>query len=201
MEPMHNEERTMKPTRTCVGCHRRATAGEELVRIVLGARGDDGRRPVVVDVAGTAFGRGAHVHPKTDCVRKACSGGLARAFKCEVVAVAGEIASQIGAGCDRRIEGLLMAARRARFVAVGDEARDAMKGGAPLAVVACDAGAAVTREYAPAVAAGRAIAWKDKAALGALVGRDEAAAVVVRDAGIAHEIVRVRAVAGSVSSK
>lgn len=181
------------------------------MRVVLGgaahpsggasAASNGAPRSVVVDVAGTAFGRGAHVHPRPDCMKKACASGLAKAFRCAVSANAAELVQQISAGCDRRIEGLLMGARRAKLVAVGEEAREAMAGGAPLAVVACNAGAAVTREYAQAIAGGRALAWKDKATLGSLLGRDEVAVVAVRDAGIAAEIVKARAVAGSASGK
>ena len=163
---------------------------------MLGARGDDGRRPVVVDMAATAFGRGAHVHARPDCLKKAAAGGLARAFKCGVVADAREIGELIALGCSRRIDGLIIGARRAKHVAVGDEARGAMASGAPLVIIARDAGGAVTKGFAQAVLAGNAISYKDKSSLGALLGRDEVAAVVVTDAGIAREIKRAVVLAG-----
>jgi predicted RNA-binding protein YlxR (DUF448 family) len=52
------------PTRTCVGCRKRAPA-EQLLRVV--AR--DGA--VVVDPARRLPGRGAHVHPDLACVEAA----------------------------------------------------------------------------------------------------------------------------------
>jgi hypothetical protein len=51
-----------------------------------------------------------------------------------------------------------------------------------------------------AVSSGRAIAWKNKAALGALFARDEVALVAVRHEGVAKEVQRVRAIADAASS-
>lgn len=53
------------PVRTCVGCRVKA-AKRELLRVVLGAD-RDGRPAVVPDPDGTAPGRGAHLHPSTEC--------------------------------------------------------------------------------------------------------------------------------------
>ena len=53
------------PVRTCVGCRTKATRSE-LLRVIAGA-GSDGRPAVVPDPAGTASGRGAHVHPTLEC--------------------------------------------------------------------------------------------------------------------------------------
>ena len=53
------------PVRTCVGCRRRA-AKNELLRVTVGS--DAHGQPVVVpDPQGTAPGRGAHLHPTTEC--------------------------------------------------------------------------------------------------------------------------------------
>jgi predicted RNA-binding protein YlxR (DUF448 family) len=195
------DDRSARSTRTCAGCQKRVAVSEELVRVVLGAKEVGGKRPVVVDIAQSAFGRGAHVHPSPQCLKKACASGFARAFRCPIAADMADIATQIVSGCDRRLEGLLIGARRARLLAVGDEGQAAMAQGAPLAVVACDAGASATRHYAPAVKEGRATAWKGKAALGTLLGRDEVAAVVVRDEGIAREFLKVRAIASAAVGK
>jgi uncharacterized protein len=197
--PHHTDSRPNHPTRTCAGCQKRADAPLELVRVVLGAEDAKGARAVVVDVASSAFGRGAHVHPEPGCVKKACAGGFARAFRCAISADAATVRAQIVQGCDRRLEGLLVGARRARLVAIGEEAQAAMAAGAPLAVLASNAGANATKAFGWAVAEGRAVAWKDKATLGTLLGRDEIAVAVVRDAGIASEFLRVRAVASSAS--
>jgi len=54
-----------EPVRTCVGCRKRA-AKRELVRVTVGSDAHD--RPVVVpDPGATAPGRGAHLHPTTEC--------------------------------------------------------------------------------------------------------------------------------------
>ncbi|MBB6626497.1 YlxR family protein [Nocardioides sp. KIGAM211] len=53
------------PVRTCVGCRKRA-AKCELLRIVAGSD-TEGLAAVVPDPDGTAGGRGAHLHPTTDC--------------------------------------------------------------------------------------------------------------------------------------
>jgi predicted RNA-binding protein YlxR (DUF448 family) len=58
-----------------VGC--REVGGKAgLVRVV---RGPDG--VVRVDLTGRAPGRGAYVHPRTDCVGRAAKGSLARALR------------------------------------------------------------------------------------------------------------------------
>ncbi|MFT4287157.1 YlxR family protein [Nocardioides sp.] len=51
--------------RTCVGCRKRA-AKSELLRVVAGSD-VDGRLVVVPDPRATAPGRGAHLHPTSDC--------------------------------------------------------------------------------------------------------------------------------------
>jgi len=54
-----------EPVRTCVGCRQRA-AKRELVRVTVGS--DAHGQPVVVpDPEATAPGRGAHLHPTTEC--------------------------------------------------------------------------------------------------------------------------------------
>ena len=65
----------MKPVRTCIGCRLRDER-DLLTRVVLAGN------TVVVDSSATAPGRGAWVHPTTDCVNNAISrGGLSRSFR------------------------------------------------------------------------------------------------------------------------
>ncbi len=192
-------------TRTCAGCQRRAVAFRHdlIFRVVLGpASSSSGRgacaRGVAVDVAGSAFGRGAHIHADPACLAKACRGGLSRAFRCEVVADATVLASDVARGVDRRVEGLLLGARRAGMVALGEDAREAVQKGAPLVIVASDAGASAARSVGHAVAEGRAVAWRTKAALGTLFARNEVALVAIRHEGVASEILWARSLADSV---
>ncbi len=68
--------------RTCVGCRKRA-AKFELLRVVAGDRGAG--LEVVPDPAGRAPGRGAHLHPTTDCLELALRRrAFPRALKTEV---------------------------------------------------------------------------------------------------------------------
>ena len=66
VSPSCPDDRTPSgPIRTCVGCRQRA-AKRELVRVTAGSDAD-GHPAVVPDPDGTATGRGAHLHPTTEC--------------------------------------------------------------------------------------------------------------------------------------
>ena len=69
-----------EPVRTCVGCRKRA-AKSELVRVTVGSDAH-GQLVVVPDPGATAPGRGAHLHPTTECydlaVRKKAFGRALR---------------------------------------------------------------------------------------------------------------------------
>jgi predicted RNA-binding protein YlxR (DUF448 family) len=72
--------RRVRPERTCIGCRKRDSSAN-LLRVVLSGHGD-AERVVVPDPDRRAPGRGAHVHPTTECLdlaerRKA----FPRAFK------------------------------------------------------------------------------------------------------------------------
>jgi len=195
-------------SRTCVGCLSRVVVSKQdsMLRVVLGPRisaPSPGERAaakhgVAVDVAGSAFGRGAHIHADPECLARACRGGLSRAFRCEVVADAAVLARDVMVSADRRVEGLLLGARRAGMLAFGEDAREAVQNGVPLVLVACDAGASAGRSVAQAVTEGRAVAWRTKAALGALFARNEVALIAIRHEGVADEIRRARSLADSV---
>lgn len=182
MEAVMSEEQRDKNTRTCAGCGKRVSA-EELVRVVLDPTGDE--PTIVVDVSGSAFGHGAHVHPSRDCVTRACKGGFSKAFKQKVEAKPEVFGAQLLEGSDRRIEGLLMGARRARHLVVGADATVGAlrEGRVALVIVATDAAAAAQLgEVRDAIASGKAIAWGVKGRLGALLARDEVAVC-----GVVHE--------------
>lgn len=69
----------MEPTRTCLGCRKRA-GKSSLLRVV--AR--DGT--VVADHSATRFGRGAWVHPTAECIESAITRrAFARALRVEAV--------------------------------------------------------------------------------------------------------------------
>jgi predicted RNA-binding protein YlxR (DUF448 family) len=168
-----------------------------MLRLVLGPDGE-----ALVDMAGGSFGRGAHVHARPHCIAKACQGGLSRPFKQNVRVEVDQLATQVGLAADRRIEGLLLAARRTRMVAIGaDATTEALAKDAPLVVVARDAGTIVERSaIARAIASGRAVAWGDKARLGDLLGHGEVAVCAILDTGIAKNIDAARVAADAASS-
>jgi predicted RNA-binding protein YlxR (DUF448 family) len=183
-----------EPRRTCVGCGKQA-APRALVRLVLGVDGH-----VVVDAAGGGFGRGAHVHASPDCLARACRSGLSRAFATKVVADEAELRTAIREAYERRAVGMLLGARRAGYLALGaDAAEDALTAGAPLVVVAGDAGA-VVRRFERAVAEGRGASFGTKAGLGELFGTGETAVFAVRHQGVASALHAVLSIATSVGN-
>jgi hypothetical protein len=176
-----------------------------MVHIVTVGNAGHAVREVVVDGLFTrsggllgpgARGRGAHLHPRLACLARA-SAGLSRAFRAPVSARPAELGAAIVAACERRMEGLLLSARRIGAVAAGaDAALAAARRGAPLLVVAVDAGAIAEKtEVAEAVAAGRAVAWRTKADLGRLLGETAVALCAVDHGAIAAELKKVRAAA------
>jgi uncharacterized protein len=168
-------------TRTCVGCGLRDDRAA-MMRMVVA----DGE---VVFHASFQRGRGAHLHPRAVCIAKAPR-GLARVFKADPRVDAAELGRRLVIACERRMIGLLLAARRRRALAIGaDAAMAALGGGAPLAMVAVDAGSVrKSTEVERAILAGRAIAWKTKSELGALLGEEVVAICAVRHGGIASEL-------------
>jgi predicted RNA-binding protein YlxR (DUF448 family) len=178
-----------RPVRTCVGCGLRDGA-DELLRLV--ATPDE----VAFDLAGGAFGRGVHLHARPACLEKAPK-GLARGFRGAVKADAAAIGRLLVEACDRRMAGLVLAARRSGALVVGADASfEALGRGAPLAVVAVDAGSvAETVEVQRCVTEGRAIAWRTRSELGGLLGERSVAICAVRHAGIAGELKRMRVAA------
>jgi hypothetical protein len=169
----------------------------DLVRLVV-AEGE-----VAFDLAGGAFGRGAHVHARPECLEKAPR-GIARAFRRDPGLDGGELGRRLVRACDVRMTGLLVTARRLRAVAVGTDAslealRLADAGGQDvLLVVAGDAGSVAARdEVQRAAAAGRVIAWSTKNDLGALLDGAGVAICAVRHGPIATELKRVRAAAAA----
>jgi len=190
-----NGERRV-PVRTCVGCGRRDDAAA-MVRLVV-AEGE-----VAFDLAGGSFGRGAHLHARPACVA-AAPRGLGRAFHRDPGVDATELGRRLVQACDRRMAGMLLAARRMRVLAVGaDAAIDALTRGAPLAIVAVDAGGiAASSEVRRAVADGRAMAWKTRQELGALLGAKEVALCALGHPGIAARVreLRVAADAGGAAT-
>ncbi|MGC4086420.1 MAG: DUF448 domain-containing protein [Polyangiaceae bacterium] len=172
----------MQP-RTCIGCRSPVDAGE-LVRLVLGPEGE-----VVVDLAGGAFGRGAWVHPRPDCISKALPAGLSRAFKTQVRDDASSVLATLRAAAHRRVQGLMQAARRTRKLEAGATAVEqaVQERRAALVLVASDARASAELGWlAPLIANGQALAFGSKDLFATWLGRSETALVAITDARIAR---------------
>jgi predicted RNA-binding protein YlxR (DUF448 family) len=164
-----------------------------MVRLVLA---DDGS--IAVDLAGRAFGRGAWVHARPDCLALAPRGGLQKSFKSQVTFDAGTLTAAIRSASDRRVDALLASARGAGKLECGSEvARDAFQRGSGRAlVIAGDARATAEAGWVLAVgASGKALFWGTKERIGRAVGRPETALVAVCDSGLAAAISRAVAMA------
>lgn len=204
------EHGTSRSMRQCAGCAK-ACPAEDLVRVVLGpvretiTDGATGGGPsgvagrgglaLAVDLGHSHFGRGAHVHASPLCVQKALRGGFSRVLKTKVEGALGDFAAQVVVAAHRRIEGLLLGARRARHAVSGADVVSAAirDGSARLVVVATDAAAALkVSEIENAMREGKAIAWSHKVHLGTLFGRDEVAVCAVLHEGVADAIGRAR---------
>lgn len=105
--------------RTCIGC-RKDDNRDGLLRLVL--LGDPPK--VVPDIKRTSPGRGVSVHAKQRCIESAVRGkNLERAFRCDHISSSStELIRWASEQYRRRIEGLLMAARRSRRLALGTDA-------------------------------------------------------------------------------
>lgn len=188
--PTVQDRRAQRRARTCVGCGKSAPlstvrsassrlervatgeAGEEiLVRLVVSPEGE-----ITVDAGDGRYGRGAHVHPTPSCLEKGARGLMKSARR--AVTVEGEgpsaqvLAKLVEQAFQRRIEGLLFAARRARKVAVGSDATvtSLRSGRGKLVLLAGDAAAAAKiGEVRFEISEGRAVAYGDKRSLGAIL--------------------------------
>lgn len=175
--------------RTCVGC-RQSDSRDALLRFVL--MGDPPQ--LVPDVRRRAPGRGVSVHPRYGCVEQAAkSGAFKRAFKCNVHASAQELAGFARGQYERRVGGLIQAARRAGRLAVGTDAVRASMASGETALLLVAVDAAGRRQELMNQADrldGRCVVFGTKDSLGELLGRSSVAVIAVSDAGIAEEIRR-----------
>jgi predicted RNA-binding protein YlxR (DUF448 family)/ribosomal protein L7Ae-like RNA K-turn-binding protein len=192
------------PTRTCVGCGERAdvNSAADLVRLIIGPNGE-----IAVDARGGGFGRGAHVHARPECMRRAVERGFSRSAKARIHTIQIDDAEPAGVplsvrslaiaiqhAIERRIEGLLVSASRSKWLVLGSDAVKyaSQRGEAELVVVATDAAAAAELTAVRiAVTEGRAVAWGSKERLGALLLRGKAGS------GLAVLAITSRSIAGS----
>jgi predicted RNA-binding protein YlxR (DUF448 family)/ribosomal protein L30E len=181
-----NESAPHNP-RSCVGC-RQTESRDALLRFV--AAGDP--PAFAPDIRRRASGRGVSVHPRFRCVAAAVrSGALRRGLGVDVNPTARELAESAAQQYQRRAEGLLLAARRAKHLALGTEAaRDAIgMRKVQLLLIAQDAEGSREELTEAAARLGRScLVWSNKQELGRLCGRALLSIVAVLDAGIASEL-------------
>jgi predicted RNA-binding protein YlxR (DUF448 family)/ribosomal protein L30E len=181
------EGRRQTEARLCVGC-RQTDNRDALLRFV--SNGEPAM--FAPDIRRRAPGRGVSVHPRYRCVEAAVrTGAFRRALEVDATPSARELATSAAAQYVRRAEGLLLAARRSRHLALGTEAvRDAIAArSVQLLLVANDAEGSREELTEAATRLGRTcLVWSNKQELGRLCGRALLSIVAVLDAGIAHEL-------------
>ena len=178
MQPATNHStKRLKNARTCIGCAKRDVRGS-LVRLVLSTNGS-----MVFDFAGREAGRGAHVHPSSDCIAKAARKGLSRAFKANLAVQPRVMSNALAAAAEGRVAELVAIAADSGLVDVDPEAigTGLREGRLQLAMVASDAPSNVLRgELGNAVLLGKAVAWGTCASLGALARRESLAVLGIK---------------------
>jgi predicted RNA-binding protein YlxR (DUF448 family) len=184
---MEAVEMQRESERTCAGCRR--TAGRDaLLRFAW----DPARARLCPDPKHKLGGRGVSVHPDRVCLDEAARRGFARALKRSVDVDVEELAGAASRLYERRVEGLLLAARRAGPLVTGTTAVwDALRAPGPAGLVLFAHDAAGHREELAREASARGwevASFGDRASLGRLMGRAELAVVAIRDARIASAI-------------
>ena len=157
-----------------------------MIRLVLG---DDDA--LWVDLVGRAFGRGAWVHARPECLARAASGGAAKSFKARVATDPAALIQAVRETADRRVEALLSSGNGARRLVPGSDAAAAAyeQCGASCVIVAADAKAAAQSDWIEqAGAAGHVVVWGTKERLGRVMGRSDTAVVAVTDRGLGSAI-------------
>jgi predicted RNA-binding protein YlxR (DUF448 family) len=165
-----------------------------MVRLVIGPDAVDTGEPVVPDLAGGAFGRGAWVHPRPSCVEGAARGGLSRGLKTQVKADPARLLALLREAAARRAVSLLQAAQRAKLAALGTTALEEAErdGRVELLVLAADAKASAELSAVTRLAQrGRVRLFKSNAELGAVYGRDDLALVGLLSRDLSQEVSRM----------
>jgi ribosomal protein L7Ae-like RNA K-turn-binding protein len=116
---------------------------------------------------------------------------LSKSLKTRITTTAEELVQMVRAQADRRFAALLNSAARQRALAVGKTRVEKLLAEEKVALVIAtrDARAALdSASIQRSIQSGLAVAWGDKARLGELVGREEAAVVAVLDDGLAKAL-------------
>jgi uncharacterized protein len=177
--------------RSCVGC-RTAGSRADLVRFVAANHGQ-----IVFDLAGRAWGRGAWIHPRTDCLVKSVR-SLGRALRQPIAQTSTELHQALVTAAWRRIKNLVVSAKRAGQLRVGTEETERAWEDRSLALLlwADDARAGANLPWiAQASAQGRVLVAPSLATMGEWVGVQEVTLAAITDSQIATAVVRNLAIA------
>ncbi|WP_172824764.1 YlxR family protein [Pajaroellobacter abortibovis] len=176
--------------RRCVGCLKDSSR-DDLLRVVQ-SMGETNFSPISVDFKGGTCGRGAYLHLHARCLSMACRGGFSRAFRSPITVEREQFMLMLEEARDRRMESLLRAGYRAKRVVVGSDASErAIQKGAPLTILAWDAGKSVMKGAVEnEIRQGRVLSWKDKASLGALFDREQISVMTVTKDSFAYPLHR-----------
>jgi ribosomal protein L7Ae-like RNA K-turn-binding protein len=116
---------------------------------------------------------------------------LSRAFKTQVRDDGAHVLATFRAAAERRVQGLVLAARRSRKLEAGSSAVEeaVRERRAALVLVATDARAAAELQFlAPLIANGQALAFGTKATFASWLARPDTALVAITDARIARPV-------------
>jgi uncharacterized protein len=175
------------PERTCVGCRIHAPR-EALLRL---CHVPDMPGEFVPDLNSKLGGRGVWLHFSRACMQKAARGGFARALRHNVRPDTALLTGQVKQQIDRRIQGLLVAAVRRRWVALGTDAVISALAPCTVRLLLVAKDAAGRRNDVVALATERGVPVLelfDKDSLGNLTGKAALSFIAVLDDQIAREI-------------
>jgi ribosomal protein L7Ae-like RNA K-turn-binding protein len=149
-----------------------------------------------MDGQGRLGGRGAWVHPRLDCLKKACLRGFAKSFKATVSTGIAELGEQLVASSQRRLDGLLLAGARRRSVIHGREAVKEVAAKAVLVLLAEDAKSVAKDTTVMALGEqGKVVIWGTKDHYGQLLGKTEVGVLALLEQGIAEAVEKTVSIA------
>lgn len=177
--------------RLCIGCGLRAE-GEALTRVVL----HPDTRQVVIDWKSGLGGRGASLHPARACVERACRSPQPwqKAFRTAIRPNVDEVLEAMVEAHERRLHGLLHAARGARKLTFGhDETMRSAKNDALHALILAEDLAKKNEWLTLARSVGmESVLFDSKQALGLFFRRQDVGVIGVLDPHVAAELMNIK---------
>ncbi len=173
------------PLRTCVGCGQQAQQSE-LLRCIHAPDGG-----LVIDLKAGSLGRGAWVHPRSECIERGLSRGFARSFRGRVATDSSQFYGLLTDAATRRIGGLIQAARaRGKLLFGRDMVRDNTTR-VQLVLLAEDSPSLRREGFVTELGArGRLVIWGDKQRFGDWLGRGDVAIVAITESALAAEVAK-----------